>query len=302
METAEPLLFDSAFLSKLEQLYLLSRKIFRGQHRAERKSTRIGSSLEFADYRNYTPGDDLRTVDWNIYGRLDRLFVKLFEEEQDLPVYFLVDVSGSMRWSPRDEALTKLNQARRIAASLAYIALANLDRVNVFYFADELGADAGMSRGKSQFHKLLDFLRRVPAEVRTVTRLLPTLRTFVRRMKQRGLVFIVSDFFDPAGCEEALRLLRFHQFETHLIQILDPSELRPQLPGDLRLLDAETHQSLDVTVEESLLARYRIVFEMFVTQLENFCTQQQIGYVQASTEVAFEDLVLRVLRTGAMIR
>src|SRR5215210_2912756 len=98
LDTADTLLFDSRFLSKLEQLYLLSRKIFRGRQRAERRSKQTGSSLEFADYRNYTPGDDLRTIDWNIYGRLDRLFVKLFEEEQDLPVYFLVDASGSMRW------------------------------------------------------------------------------------------------------------------------------------------------------------------------------------------------------------
>src|SRR4029077_13090453 len=109
---SDALLFDSAFLAKLEQLYLLSRKIFRGQHHAERKSKQIGSSLEFADYRNYSPGDDLRTIDWNIYGRLDRLFVKLFEEEQDLPVYFLVDVSASMRWSPQVGTLTKLDQAR----------------------------------------------------------------------------------------------------------------------------------------------------------------------------------------------
>src|SRR4029077_17171789 len=125
---SDALLFDSAFLAKLEQLYLLSRKIFRGQQRAERKSKQIGSSLEFADYRNYTPGDDLRTIDWNIYGRLDRLFVKLFEEEQDLPVYFLVDASASRRWQP-GQLSTKFDQARRITASLAYIALANLDRV-----------------------------------------------------------------------------------------------------------------------------------------------------------------------------
>jgi uncharacterized protein (DUF58 family) len=309
LQTPDALIFDSAFLSKLEQLYLLSRKIFRGRHRAERKSKQTGASLEFADYRNYASGDDLRTIDWNIFGRLNRLFVKLFEEEQDLPVYFLVDASASMRWKPlsplTSQLSTKFDQARRIAASLAYIALANLDRVNVFYFSAQLGADAGMSRGKSQFHKLLEFLRRPPGESNegaSQTRLLPSLRSFAQRAKGRGLVFILSDFFDPDGCEEPLRLLRFHQFETHVIQILDPAERDPQLRGDLRLLDAETNQPLEVTADDALLARYRSEFGAFLSALENFCLRQQIGHVQASTDIAFEDLVLRVLREGAMIR
>lgn len=299
---ADTQLFDSVFLSKLEQLHLLSRKIFRGRQRAERKSQQLGSSLEFADYRNYTPGDDLRTIDWNIYGRLDRLFIKLFEEEQDLPVYFLVDASASMRWSPRADALTKFDQARRIAASLAYIALANLDRVNVFYFAAGLGADAGMSRGKSQFHKLLEFLRRAPEDATAGTQLLATLRTFAQRAKRRGLVFLLSDFFDPAGYDEALRLMRFHQFETHAVQIMDPTERDPQLRGDLRLLDAEGAAPLDISSDDALLRHYKTGIEAFLKSLETFCARQQITYVQASADVPFEDLVLRVLRNGAMVR
>ena len=314
---SDALLFDSAFLSKLEQLYLLSRKIFRGQQRAERKSKQLGSSLEFADYRNYVAGDDLRAIDWNIYGRLERLFVKLFEEEQDLPVYFLVDASASMRWTPQADqdqknAPTKFDQARRVAASLAYIALANLDRVNVFYFSATLGSDAGMSRGKSQFHKLLEFLRRAPFSEKNddksdsadaqQTQLLPSLRAFAQRAKRRGLVFILSDFFDPAGYDEALRLLRFHQFETHVIQVLDPAEREPLLRGDLRLLDAETNAPLEVTADDSLLRRYRDEIAAFLNGLENFCVRHQIGYVQAASDVAFEDLVLRVLRGGAILR
>jgi len=300
-QTSDDLLFDSQFLAKLEQLYLLSRKIFRGQHRAERKSKQIGSSLEFADYRNYTSGDDLRTIDWNIYGRLDRLFVKLFEEEQDLPVYFLVDASASMRWSSRENALTKLAQARRVAASLAYIALANLDRVNVFYFSSVLGADAGMARGKSQFHKLLEFLKHVPA-ANGATQLLPALRAFAQRAKRRGLVFVLSDFFDPDGYDEALRLMRYHQFDVHAIQVLDPAEHDPQLRGDLRLIDAESNAPLEVTSDDALLRRYRTEFGGFLRGLEEFCIAHQIGYVQASSAVAFEDLVLRVLRDGVIIR
>jgi len=194
------LLFDSAFLSKLEQLYLLSKKLFRGAHRAERRSRQLGSSLEFADYRNYTAGDDLRSIDWNIYGRLDRLFIKLFEQEQDLDISFLIDASASMRWSPESRPgaqaprISKFDQARRIAASLAYIGLANLDRVNVHYFGSRLEKDMGLSRGKSQFHKVLDFLRDAP-ELDGETRLLPSLQTFRPAHETPGPRLCAERFF-----------------------------------------------------------------------------------------------------------
>jgi len=300
------LIFDSGFLSKLEQLYLLSKKLFHGRHRAERRSKRTGSSLEFADYRNYSLGDDLRSVDWNIYGRLDRLFVKLFEEEQDLPVYFLVDTSASMRWVPPAGAagsprVTKFDQARLIAASLAYIALANLERVNIHYFDSELGAHMGMSRGKGQFHKALDFLKTIPPE-NGGTRLLPVFRAFVQRVKQRGLVFVISDLFDPEGCEEALSLLRFNQFETSVIQVLDPAELQPALLGDLKLVEAETGQQFEVTADQSLLKRYHREMENFLQGLEAFCVRRQINYAMAATAIPFDDLVLRLLREGRLVK
>jgi uncharacterized protein (DUF58 family) len=297
-----PPLFDSAFLAKLEQLYLLSKRIFRGAHRAERRSRQIGSSLEFADYRNYTLGDDLRSIDWNIYGRLDRLFVKLFEQEQDLDISFLLDASASMRWTPEgSDRLSKFDQARRITASLAYIGLANLDRVNVHYFASRLEDDLGLCRGKSQFHKVLDFLRAAPA-LEGETRLLPCMRTFAQRMKRRGLVFLLSDLFDPQGCEEALALLRYQQFEVHVIQVLDPAELRPQMAGDLRLTESETGAAYEVTASESLLDRYHAEIDGYLEKTNTFCREHGIGYALATTVIPFEDLVLRVLRDGRMIQ
>ena len=302
---ADSLLFDSEFLSKLEQLYLLSKKLFRGEHRAERKSRQTGSSLEFADFRNYTLGDDLRTIDWNIYGRLDRLFVKLFEQEQDLHIYFLVDASASMRWTPDNSEFriqnSKFDQARRIAASLAYIGLANLDRVNIHYFGANLIGDMGLSRGKSQFHKVLEFLRRAPAEVHE-TQLLPSLRAFAGRMKRRGLVFVISDFFDPAGYEEALGVLRYNHFDLHLIQVLDPAELNPTQTGDLKLIEAETGAAFEVTATDSLLRQYCAAIGRFVGGMSSFCLERGIGYAQALTDVPFEDLVLRVLRDGRIVK
>ncbi len=304
LETATaPPLFDSAFLAKLEQLYLVSKKLFRGDRRAERKSKQLGSSLEFADYRNYTSGDDLRSIDWNIYGRLDRLFVKLFEHEQDLHIYFLIDASDSMKWqpSPTQNSPTKFDAARRIGASLAYIGLANLDRVNIHWFGSALHGDLGLTRGKSQFHKVLEFLRR-PPELPGETRLLPSLRSFVHRTKRRGLVFLLSDLFDPAGHEEALALLRHSQFEVHVIQTLDPAELRPFASGDLRLIETESGTAFEVTATASLLRRYHEEIDAFLASLAAFCLRRGINYAQASSAVQFEELVLRVLRDGRMLK
>ena len=306
METANsPLIFDSTFLAKLEQLYLLSKKLFRGDHRAERKSKQIGSSLEFADYRNYTSGDDLRNVDWNIYGRLDRLVIKLFEQEQDLHINFLIDASDSMRWSPtRSQSMahaTKLDAARRMTASLAYIGLANLDRVNIHWFGSSLGADLGISRGKSQFHKILDFLKQ-PPELSGPTQLAASMRTFTQRMKRRGLVFVLSDLFDPNGYEEALALLRRSQFDVHVVQVLDPLELRPDASGDLKLVETETGDSFEVTATKALLERYHEEIDRFVRETGEFCVQRGVGYAQATTAIPFEDLVLGILRQGRMIK
>ena len=288
------LLFDSAFLAKLEQLALLARRLHRGTQRAERRSRQVGSSLEFADYRNYSWGDEPRTIDWAVYARLDRLFVKLFEQERDLDVHFLVDASESMRLG------TKLDQAARIAAALSYIALANLDRVNVAWFDAALGDDTGLLRGKSNFHAILEFLR-TPPPATGPTALRTSLHAFCQRLKRRGLVFVVSDLFDPAGYDEALSLLRYHQFEVHVIQVLDPVELHPALRGDLRLTECESRATWDVTATDSLVRAYEDEVARFLADLETFCHRRAIGYAQAPSDVPFEDLVLRVLRAGVMV-
>lgn len=299
-----PLLFDSAFLAKLEQLHLLARKLFRGEHRAERRSRQVGSSLEFADHRNYAWGDEPRTIDWAVYARLDRLFVKLYEQERDLDVHFLLDASASMRWredGAEERGLTKLDTASRAAAALAYIALANLDRVNVCWFADSLREDIGLTRGKSQFHGILEYLRAPPTDA-TKTSLITSARSFTQRLKRRGLVFILSDFLDPAGYEEPLNLLRHHQFEVHVLQVLSPAELRPPVAGDLRLTECETGESYEITASDALLRDYRQAIDRWLEELEQFCLRRGIGYARATTEIPFEDIVLKILRNGLMLR
>jgi len=173
--------------------------------------------------------------------------------------------------------------------------------VNVHWFGHRLGDDMGFARGKSQFHKVLDFLRDAP-EPEGDTRLLPTLRAFTQRMKRRGLVFLLSDLFDPAGIEEALALLRFQHFEVHVIHILDPAELRPTASGDLRLIESETGDAYEVTANEALLKRYHAAIDAFLATTAAHCAERGITYGQATTAAPFEDLVLRVLRDGRMIQ
>lgn len=303
------LLFDSTFLAKLEQLSLLARRLFRGEHRAERHSRHTGSSLEFADYRNYALGDDPRMIDWNIYARLDRLFVKLYEREQDLTIAFLMDTSASMHWSPPTPALetsgkirpSKFNQARRIVAALSYIALVNHDRVNIHWCGDGLGGDMGFLRGKSQFHGVLNFLRKAPP-VHRRTAWMRIVREFVQRQKKRGLVFLCSDMFDPAGFEEPLALLQRHQFEVHLLHVVDEAELEPQVSGDVELTDAETELSIEASLSEAVVGRYRAAVKSWLDRLDAVCSQRGIGSVRASTAVPFEDLVLRILREGPILK
>ena len=296
-------MFDSAFLARLERLHLLSRRTFGGQSRAERRSHKLGSSLEFADYRPYVPGDDLRSIDWNIYGRSDKLFLKLFEEEEDLHIYLLVDASASMRWTARDARTdaplrpSKLDLARQLAGTLAYIGLANLDRVNLHYFSEGLGDDLGTARGKSHFHRVLAFLERLPAAAGQ-TSLLRSLRAFGQRTRRRGLVLILSDFFDARGYEEALNFLLYQQFEIQLIQLLDPAELHPRLQGDLRLTDSETQGVYEVTANDALVRAYEREVGTFLAGLETFCRRRQIGYRRATTDVPFEDFILKMLRGG----
>lgn len=295
-------LFDSAFLAKLEQLHLLARRLFRGEQRAERRSRQLGSSLEFADYREYAEGDEMRAIDWPAYARLERLFVKLYEQEQDLAVSFLVDASASMHWRPEGaQRAGKFDTVRRIAAALAYIALANLDRVSIHFFADTVVSELGVMRGKAQFHDVLDFLRQPPASTKP-TNLRASARAFVQRTKRSGIVFVLSDFFDAAGYEEALAMLQHAQFDVHVIQVLEPAELSPVESGDLRLVESESGASLEVTANEAVLERYRAEVAAYNAGLEAFCRRRAISHASVTCDRPFEDVVLKNLRDGMMLK
>jgi uncharacterized protein (DUF58 family) len=288
--------FEQDFLQKLEYLALVARRVFRGRIKAERRSTVYGSSVEFADYREYAPGDDYRYLDWNIYARMDDLLVKLFEEEQDLHVYILLDVSQSMHVTE-----AKYNCARRVAASLAYIAMSNLDRVAVYPFADRLLPEFPLTRGKGRILTLLDYLAgREP--VRGDTDLTNCAKMFVQRRPRRGLVILISDLYDQHGFENGLDVLRYHRDEIQVLHLIDPSEGQPTLKGDLDLMDSETGQLRPVTVTERHLKLYRQLYEDFLNRSEHACRQREVDYLRSTTEVPFEELVLQVLRRGGVLQ
>ena len=303
--------FDQAFLKKLEYLHIVAKKVFTGRLRAERRSKKTGAGVEFADHRDYTAGDDLRYVDWAVYGRMNRLLLRLFEEEEDLCVYVLIDRSRSMRlgWAGEghslmergaDGRISKLGYGVQVAAALAYVGLSNLDRVGLMSFAEGLTGSMPSARGKGRIFKVFEFLAELTPTGETD--LHAALQAFVMRTKRRGVAVVLSDFYDKAGYEEGLNLLRYHRFEPAVIQIVDPKEAQPTLRGDLQLCDMESGETRQLTVTDALCEEYMRTHRAYCEELEAFCGGRGIGYLRADTNVPFEDLMLRVLREGGFLR
>jgi uncharacterized protein (DUF58 family) len=292
---AEPLL-DARFLARLEQLELVSRKIFLGRMKGERRSRRKGQSVEFADYRNYVVGDDLRFLDWNLYARLDRLFLRLFMEEEDLHVYLLIDNSRSMDFGKP----TKLHYAKQVAAALGFIGLVNLDRVVVEAFNDRITQTMPVARGRRSLWRLLDFLNKVePAGPSDLAR---SLRTFSLRCSGKGIVVVLSDFMDKGGYEDALRYLIARQMDVYVIQVLSQEEIEPEIVGDLRLVDAEDQDVAEITVNGPLLKRYKQNLAAYRAALHDFCTRRGVNCLFTSNQVPFDRLVLTYLRQRGLVR
>ncbi|MGE0787486.1 MAG: DUF58 domain-containing protein [Sandaracinaceae bacterium] len=289
-------LFDEEFQRRLEVLAIVSRKLVRGRTRAERRSKTTGAGVEFADHRPYTPGDDFRYLDWNLYARTGRLLLRLYEEEEDLSVYILVDTSRSMG---AGSSITKLAYAKKLAAALGYVALASLDRVCVVEFNDGVGGRLAPTRGKNRIFKVFEFLRPLRAGGKTITA--DAMKTFVAQNKRRGVAILISDLYDPAGFEGGINTLRFHKFEPYVIQVFDPDEARPPLHGDVRLVDNETGEARDVTVTPRILARYEAAHRAYQKRIEDFCAQKQVPYYAVETSTPFDQAVLDLFRRGGLL-
>ena len=290
-------LFDSDFLSKLEYLSIVSRRVFQGRLIAQRRTRQLGGGIEFADHREYSAGDDFRYLDWNLYARHEELLLKRFHEEEDLHVYVLLDCSRSMGFGRP----AKFDHARRVAAALAYIALADLDRVAITAFCDGVMADLPMMRGKGRILALLNFLESLELSGAD-TDLARTATAFVRRRQRCGPVILVSDLYDPHGFSRGVDLLRYHRFEPHVIHVYDPAEAEPTMLGDMELLDIETDDVRKVTVTEGALRQYRRLYGEFVESVQTYCRNYALSLTRASTQVPFDELVLKMMRATEVVR
>jgi uncharacterized protein (DUF58 family) len=288
-------LLDAEFLAKVGRLDLVSRKILQGRMKGEKRSKKKGRSVEFADHRAYAPGDDLRFLDWNIYGRLDRLMIKLFLEEEDLHVYILVDASASMDYGRPN----KFRYAQRIAAALGYIGLVNMNRVGIGVFSDKLDHVLRPERGRHNAYKLMRFLEdKKPAGK---TDLAVACKRFALEHPRRGVVVIISDFLDRHGYEDAVRYFIARKADVFCLQILSEQELDPPLGGDLKLHDMEDGDDTEITVSGPLLKAYKKNLGLLLQGLQDFCSARGASYLTASTALPFDRLVLDYLRERGLV-
>ena len=291
----DPTVFDEDFLRRLERLAVLVRRPVRGGLKGGRRSVKRGQSVEFADYRDYTLGDDLRQLDWNVYARLEKLLVKLFIEEEDLTVALLVDGSASMAHGAPD----KLVFAKRAAAALGYVALAAEDRVVLASLAGRTSRRRAALRGSGRAFRLLAELSAIQPAAGP-TDLVAACRHALAQVTGRGVIVLVSDLLDP-GAERALRDLAGTGSEVIVLHVLAPDEVTPTLEGDLRLVDAETGATVDVTLDLAARERYTDRVEAWRNELATLAAKRRIAYVPLTSDVALADLVFAELRRRRVV-
>ncbi len=288
-------LLSSEMMARLERMELVSRKIFRGRMKGERRSKRKGQSVEFADFRNYVAGDDLRFIDWNLFARMDRLYLKLFLEEEDLHFYTLIDDSRSMEFGDPN----KFFVARQLAASLAYIGLCRGDRVSVSTFSKS-GAPV-VIRGRSSAHRLIGYLENANCSDASPT-MEDSMRRFCLKNTGKGIVVVITDLMSKTGYETALKMLVAREMDVYIIHLLSPEELSPTVEGDLVLLDCEDMERRDVSISASLLQRYGQTLGAFIDTARSFCNRRSITYVSVRSDQELEPLINEYLRSRGLVR
>lgn len=310
-----PLRFENDFLRKLEYLHVVSKRALAGQNRADRLSPKRGRGLEFADHRPYAAGDDYRHIDWKAYQRLNRLLLRLFDEERDLSIYLMIDVSRSM------VEPAKFDMARRIAAALCYVGLAHLDRLTLIPFANDLGHESSPGRGKGRIFRVFEALEELQASGPTDLR--AACKAFASRPRQLGLVVIISDFLEPGspegtstdpsrstgsalkpettGPQAGLKILRTLGHDVFAVHVTSERDRDPGVFGTIRFVDVETGAVREIEVTPRLAAAYVKAAGQHAEALEHFCGRYDIGYVRADAERPFEDVILRTFRQGRFL-
>jgi uncharacterized protein (DUF58 family) len=294
------MLFDETSLRKLQQLTLVTSRVRAGALRGERRSLKRGAGLEFADFRDYVPGDDLRRVDWNVYARLDRPYVKLREEEEDLAVHILVDASQSMDWG--EGAQHKFNYARHLAAGVGSIGLSTGDRVTVSTLkTSEVFETSEVSlRGQQFLMRLLKFLEAQQAA--GITDLEAATRHYLIKPRRPGLVILISDLLSPNGYQSAVKRLQQRGHEVAIVHVLSPDEIDPPLAGDLKLIDVETGSAQEVSVDGGLRDAYRARVAAWRTEAQTFCRTRGVRYLGVPTDRPWDEVVLYDMRKAGIVK
>lgn len=294
-------ILSPAFLARLERLTLAARASVVSGRPGPRRAVARGDSIEFDDYRAYHPGDDLRHIDWTIYARLGKRFLRLFRAEAELTVHILLDTSRSMAFPSTgsgQEAADKLQYAIRAAATVAYVGLVNGDRVGLATFADGLLCVLPPRRGKPQLSHVFEALARASAE--GSSRITPSLMDYANAAPRTGLALVISDAFAPDGCRDGLRYLAYRQFDVTLLHVLADEELDPPIEEDAEVVDLEDAARAPLPVDAGTLQAYRRVMADYASGLESFCAAEHIGYIRGRTSAPFDDLILRLVRAGLL--
>jgi uncharacterized protein (DUF58 family) len=291
----QSLLLSPEFMARLDQLDVVSRKLLAGKMKGERRSKRRGQSVEFADYRNYVIGDDLRFIDWNIYARLDKLFLKLFLEEEDLSLYILLDTSKSCDYGNPNKA----HYIKQVAAALGYVGLVNYNRVTIAAMSNTVVADTGAMRGRTKVNQMIDFVSK--QKVEGTSDLANACKRFAMANRRKGVCVVLSDFFDKSGYENALRYVAGGNYNLFCVQTLSPQEIEPDLVGDLKLKDIEDNDEAEVSITQPLIKQYKANLNAYCLALKDFITRRGGTYLFTSTAVPFDTLVLNYLRERGLL-
>ena len=280
------------FLRKLEFLRVVARRVHTGRFSALTRSKKLGRGIDFADHRPYTPGDDFKDIDWNLYGRMDRLMVRLAEEETELNLHLLVDCSASM-------GPAKSRYAHEVATALAYVALAHLDRVHVWPFGGGLQPPMSPPRHKAQAVQILRYLDGI--EALEETDLEATAKAFAGVSRSRGIALVISDFLAPTGWGRALDLLRHARYEVGILQVSSPEEAEAPHRGEIVLKDRESGRRMRVRVTDRIAQAYKRAFLEHGEALQSYARGHNLFYAHGRSDQPFEEMVLRTMRAERLL-
>lgn len=302
-------LLDTKLLARLDALDISSTKIFRGKLKGERRSKKRGESVEFADHRSYVTGDDLRHIDWNIFGRLDMLFMKLFQEEEDLSLHMVLDCSASADTGEPNKFLFM----QKLAMALGYIGMVKYNRVACSAIGGSFGDESETPlvqavrdlRGKRRVHDLSRFicsLRPDEGEGEESSSFGEACRRIALSRRGKGIMVVMSDMLIKEGYEEGLRMLVGRGYDVFVIQVLSPQELDPGITGDLRLKDIEDGDKADITISAPLLKKYKKTLAAYTNQLRDFCARREIMLLTVPSDTGVDTMVLDHLRRRGVVR